>query len=134
MFIPNTHKASRFWIVPDCPYFKKVHFVIRGNTFDIGSIRFSWSIPENLSTYDKWINQYFEKRFLGWIFEITNEYLNFYLKLMRTSIPYVENSYPRNLSVRKIWIITLIKLRHSHKKKFRAHELCSRLYSRLQKK
>ena len=132
MFIPKTHKASWFWIVPDVPYFKKVHFVIRGNTFDIGSMRFSWSIPENWITCDKWVDQYVGNGLLEeWV---TNKYLSFHLKLMHTSMPYVENSYPRNLSVRKIWMITLIKLRHSHTKKFRAHELCSRLYSRLQKK
>ena len=52
IFIPRTHKASRFWMVPEPPYLWNVHFVIRGNTLDIGSILFSWSIPVNRRTYE----------------------------------------------------------------------------------
>ena len=61
IFIPSTHKASRFWMVPEPPYLWNVHFVIRGNTLDIGSILFSWSIPVKRRTYEslfKFIHYY----------------------------------------------------------------------------
>ena len=42
--------ASWFWIVPEGPYFWKVHFVTRGKTLDIGST-LSSSLNANIMKY-----------------------------------------------------------------------------------
>ena len=78
IFIPRTHKASRFWMVPEPPYLWNVHFVIRGNTLDIGSILFSWSIPVNRRTYQNLFKFIYQFGYLD-ILSITNMHFEIYL-------------------------------------------------------